>query len=448
MAASRRRVRELGLMLLLVLGGVYALASFPWCRVPGVGALPEVVVHRASEHRALEVGAARVEVTLPFPVTTAGYGPPRSVATTQQTPLFVRAVVMAQGTFRFGWVEVELVTAPDTLRQAIKARASEVQLSELWLTASHTHSSTGAYDPRWISEVVGTGNYRSEVEEAWVKAASSALVEATSRLEKVAVVKGESVEPTLNAPRTGDSVDERLEVVRFQGAAPVAQWVVLSAHPTLVPRRTTALSSDYPGLAARAEESAGHGITFVLQRAVGNAVVEGPLAAPEKIAEALVAAVAKIPLVPVTMPADAVLWLASVEVAPPELDASRLVPGIFQAAGRNALCLGATGNPVVSTLKWGPLSWVAVPFEPTRASVLALEAEAPGATVVALTNGYWGYLEPAGVVKAGSGEARRQYYSGDLLDVLKTGVAKLQKHSEGSPPARTTRPHIPTEKAQ
>ncbi|MFN7135510.1 MAG: hypothetical protein ACK4N5_25790, partial [Myxococcales bacterium] len=115
---------------------------------------------------ALVAGAARVSSVPELPTTVAGYPPLRPTAT-EAGPLDVRALIVGSGGRRAALVSVEALLVPDTLVARVRERAAALRLDALLLTATHTHSSFGGYDPHLLAEIAGTGRHDEE-REAWL----------------------------------------------------------------------------------------------------------------------------------------------------------------------------------------------------------------------------------------------------------------------------------------
>lgn len=396
----RNRLKALGMATLLSAGAAYALASWDWCRRP---ASAPRVVSRLQASGPLSAGAARVELKPPYPVVAAGYGPARPELKAAVMPLEARAVVLSEGDVTFGVVSLDLLLIPDEVAREVREKSG---LTDAWVVATHSHTSFGGYDGRWAAQLAGTGRFRSDAREAVVTAAVEALRGAAAQLRPVELEVA-SADAGLSAARSGAVSDERLVRVRF---GDVAQWLMLAAHPTLVPRKPAALDPDYPGvLAARGDA----GVTLVLQLAVGNAMAVGD--SPAGFAAGVGAAFDALEGAGVEAPS---LTVTRVELTPPPPDASRLVPALFTMPGRNFLCVSSEKTAEVGVLKLGTLVIAAVPVELTYGAAREL-GEVP---VLSLANGYLGYVEPASVVDAREGEAKRQYYDRMLLERLKAAL--------------------------
>ncbi len=422
---------------LVLLGALALLALVPFSRL-GRGPRVREVGH-GSGIGPLRAGAARVEMAIPLPVPAVGYGLVRPEVSRVALPIFARAVVLASDDERVGLVTLDLLLADQGLVEAIRRSASGLGLSALWVAATHTHSSAGGFAWNPVAQVVATGRFRTDVRSRVVEAATRALTTAVSSVQPVEALAGMSELLTGTASRDEfPEVDRRLTRIQLQGArGPVAQLLVLAAHPTLVARPPPGLDPDWAGRLAGAQERGEQGITLVLQGSVGNVSVRRESAGSAEPAEAFARLVETVlPSVPLH-PAGSGLSHARLEVALPGPDASRLVPwGLATLVDNVALWPWAPGWAELAELRIGSVRLLGVPAETTAASGKVLEAAAGGARAVSLVNGYLGYVEPSDRVARGGGESRRQLYGPGLLEALRFGTeatrAALRPGAEAS----------------
>jgi hypothetical protein len=416
---ARRRSRWPWVLLAVVV----LLALVPFSRL---GSAPRV---RRVEHGfasgPLQAGAGKTEMAIPFPVPTVGYGWVRPEVSGAAFPVYARAVVMAVAGERVGIISLDLLLADAGLVRDIRANAAGLKLSALWVAATHTHSSAGGFAWNPVAEVAATGRIRPEVRARVIDAAVGALRAAAGSLQTVDALAGAADSVLGTASRDEfPGVDRELTRLQLKGAnGPVAQVLVLAAHPTLVPRPPPGLDPDWPGRLARMQESVGQGVTLVLQGNVGNVSVErgktGPDSAAEAFARAVGAQVQALPLVPVATG----LGHSRLEVRLPGPDASRFVPwGLATVVENVALWPWAPDWAEVSEVRIGGVRLLGVPVEATAASGAVLEAVAGGARVVSLVNGYLGYVEPPDRVTRAAGESRRQLFGTGLLEALRFGT--------------------------
>ena len=428
-----RRLRSLLLVLVLTLGSAYVLASWDWC-----GRWEERAPTPLSQVRAdgpLRAGAARVPLAPPYPVVVAGYGMRLPEATDAVVPPQARAVVVAVGDVKVGLVSLELMLVPDALVAEVRERAADLGLQGVGVVATHTHSSFGGYDARWVPQLVGTGHFRPEALAAAVAGASEALHQAASRLTPAVLEVGEAREPALvRARSSGEAPDGRLTRAVLRGAGgSVAELLLFAAHPTMVARRQPVLDPDWPGRLSRLREERG-GVVLVLQGAGGNVSVTADEGEGEEKLMAYARAVSDLAERAVPQVTSAAqLGFARVEVSLPRPDASRLVPAFSRAAGDNLLCASSARSVEVGALKLGPLEWLLVPGEPTVGLGQSLERRTGAHGVLGLADGYVGYVETPEQVGSGAGEARRQYFGASLAERLGAGAEQAARAAGFTP---------------
>lgn len=397
------RARLLKGLVGVLLVGALALA---WASVDRCGDWPSTPPQLMGLGRAngpLKVGAANVGLALDFPATVAGYPPLRSTVEGAATPLEARATVLDVEGQRLALVQLDVLLVTARMQLAV----AQGFPGRVWLNASHTHSSVGGYDARLAAELAALGAYSPRDEERLVTAARTALERATAALTPASLALAEASTGDLAVPRSGAAVDSRLTIVRFSDAAkPIAQWLILSAHPTMVGRRE-GLDCDWPGrLAAKWP------VTLVLQGAGGNASVNRDRAAtPAAFADAIAALANRAEPTPIDGPVP-LAW-AEVAFGLPRPDASPLTP-VFRTAVEGVLCEDSEHDAMLTALRLGPLRLLFVTLEPSARAGALLEEQGRANRVVSLTNGYHGYLEPAEVMLAGTGESSRQYFGPNL----------------------------------
>ena len=424
-------------MLLLLL---LAVTVVPFSRV---GREPRVrEVRHGAGAGPLRAGAFVAELAIPLPAPAVGYGGVRPEVDRVAFPLSARAVVLASDDERVGVVTVDLLLADQDLVAAIRRRVSGLGLSALWVGATHTHASAGGFAWNPVAQVAATGRFRPTVRSRVVEAAARALTAAASSLHPVQALAGESELASGTASRDEfPDVDRRLSRVQLRGErGPLAQLVVLAAHPTLIERPPPGLDPDWPGRLARAQERAGQGVTLVLQGNVGNVTVPrdpaGKSAQAESFARLVEGALAGVPL----QPAGPGLSHSRLEVALPGPDASRFVPwGLATLVDNVALWPWAPGWAEIGELRIGGVRLLGLPVETTAASGAVLERAAGGARAVSLVNGYLGYVEPADRVERAAGESRRQLFGPGLLESLRFGTEATRAALRPGPEASSTR---------
>ncbi|WP_426748941.1 neutral/alkaline non-lysosomal ceramidase N-terminal domain-containing protein [Myxococcus faecalis] len=435
----RPRHKRLAVALLALLLA-YVVSSLDWCPPRGGGS----IAIQASEtaHGTLQAGAGKAEISPPFPVAIAGYGPARPKADANQTPLFVRAVVLQVGHVRIGLVSIELLTPPPSLASSIPQALKKLGISELWTVATHTHSSMGSYEPSLPFQVGGVGIYREAAHNAIIQAVEAALVNAANSLVPVKLEFGTTTAPALVASRNAaePQADPRVTRAVFRShQTKIAELTIFSAHPTLFPHKSKKLSADYPGEFSQTLEQEEEGVVLFFQGTVGNARANVPTSSADTnslvslFAASLARAAKETPLQPIEASR---LTFTRVSTPLPRADASRLLPGFLRNIGDNVLCRFAPSTAQLSLLRIGPLSLLLVPVEVTYSAGVALESESGATRVVSLADDYIGYLDSPNHVQTSSGESRLQYYSPELLDTLTAAAATAYVENERMSPSK------------
>ena len=409
-----------GFIAIVVLVAVVIAATFAWRRAECAGfGRSAPVVQRWTGEGPLLAGAARVQFVLPPTAVPAGYGPLRKEAKAQGAPLFARALVLRSGKLTVALVSLDLLLVPESLAAEIQARARARGLQAVMVAATHSHTSVGGFDDRLVPEIAAIGKFRPEIRRALIDAADQSVSEALSRLASAGVwSRDDNLGNLVRSRDRGEIPDSRAWALLVGGAGtPVAELLLVSAHPTLVPRKPAQLAPDYPGVVASGSEGHDAIASMVLQSAVGNASAQlpaGSAPADKRFAEALVRKLNPFSKSPSVVSS---LALTTVTMSLPQPDTSRLAPAGLRPAADALLCATAPRKFELTELRIGNLALLGVPGEPTAEVAQALEA-ASGARVVALTNGYLGYLETPQHVRAGDGESKRQYFGPELYDVL------------------------------
>jgi hypothetical protein len=390
----------------LALAGAFAFASADRCGTwPNEGPQVGLVGRGAGE---LSVGAAVTAVEIPGTVTVGGYAPFRTSATSGD-PITARATYVTVGGARLAVISLEVLL----LTQPLVAKIREGHDFPVLVTATHTHSSVGQFDRRLAAQLGALGSFDEDVEVALVTAARRSLDEARKQVKPASMQVRSFSTADLIVARSGDAADPRGLEVRFAqpDGATIARWLLLAAHPTLAPQRGTTFDTDWPGSVAGTFD----GVTTVLQTSVGNVSVnKDSMGTDVAFASALRPRAEQGALLEGCD--GTTLSVASARVDLPHPDGARLVPAPLTGLVENALCAAEEMDVEVMMVRLGCLSLLALPTEPTFATSAALEKLTGATRLLALSNGYVGYLEPADVVRAGAGEARRQWFGPELFE--------------------------------
>lgn len=210
----------------------------------------------------LQVGWAKVNITPPRPMPTAGYGQRRGKRYTAiHDSVYVRAFVFDNGLYKAALVTADLLIIAPELTNALAERLPGLGFSidRTYLCATHTHNGTGG----WADALVGSliaGGYEPEMVAFLADRFAEAIRKAdlgkqTAAIGAVAYPAAERVRNRMNAAQPTDSLLRILKIRKTTGETAVI--ATFAAHPTLILDREIVLSRDYPGVLVDALEQSG-----------------------------------------------------------------------------------------------------------------------------------------------------------------------------------------------
>jgi Neutral/alkaline non-lysosomal ceramidase, N-terminal len=412
----------------------YGLLLFDWRAASG----PAPVVRQSFRVAApLEAGASIAPIAPPLPVVRGGYGPAKAVATRERDPLHARAVVLRAGGRSLAIVLLDVVLVPDALSRSLEAHLADLGLDAVLVLATHTHSSVGAYDERFLAQVVAMGRYRADVANAIVGAAERSVRSAVAVFSPARVRTAQARIVGWAANRSSDAapVDDALHVVAIERASggPIATLAVVAAHPTLEPRTTPELSADYPGAAMRRLEQSG-GVALLLQGAEGDAALPGRGAVAIEAAATIVAESVAQAVREAVPPAEPTLAFTRARITLPAVEVQAVRPFVVQRPLSNALQHLLPRDANVEVLTIGDVTLLAVPGEPTAMAARRwLDTSDSKTRVVALADGYLGYIDAPERVREGTGESPRAWFGPELADAIGEGLRAARQDERKTP---------------
>ncbi|QRR02250.1 neutral/alkaline non-lysosomal ceramidase N-terminal domain-containing protein [Dyadobacter sandarakinus] len=224
----------------------------------------------------LRVGWAKVNITPPAPTPTAGYGKRKGKEyTSVHDSVYVRAMVIDNGTTQAAIVAADLLIIPPTVISRLKPRLTKdnIPFDQVYFGATHSHNSVGAWGTG-ISALFFSGKY----DDATVKRLSDAIFNAVTAAQK-------NLEPaTLTYMESVDSVDIKNRLVGNEGGIDPeirsaafetisGKKAILSsyaAHSTIINSGNIVLSRDYPGVLVDSLEKGRYNFAMYMAGAVGS----------------------------------------------------------------------------------------------------------------------------------------------------------------------------------
>lgn len=230
----------------------------------------------------LEAGFAMVDLTPDHPVPLGGYGGRLGLPSSGvHDPIRARAWVFRRGGTSLGLVSLDMVGVTARVRRTLLRRLADLELSDLVLAATHTHTGPGALTdiPLWK---VSTGRFDARYYAVVVARIEAAVRMAHARL-RPARIRGLRIENPDLAPlvrnRAGGRTDPSLGVLRIDAPNGTPRGVIVhfAAHGIIAPAEAGQLSAGWPGALCDALERDLPGVhAMFLQGAMGDISPRAP----------------------------------------------------------------------------------------------------------------------------------------------------------------------------
>jgi neutral ceramidase len=405
----------------------------------------------------LRAGAARVSITpdpKAFSYPLGGYVAPERLgknATGVHDTCYARALVLSDGKTKCAIVSLDLCFMPANVKKAVADKVAQtgIPASGLFLSSTHTHS---ALDPLTLhSGNTGPSGALPAFDPKLLDFVSDriaqSITEANGKLRPARLGSGQMEGLGLNRNRRGESLtDDQMTALKVTDAEskPLAAVFNYAAHPVYYGANMLQVSGDWSGAFQRQMEAVLPGaVVLFLNGAEGdaspNGADEGTPAEKIDTYSAKISEKARQLYDSVNAQPEAALtaWIYQAEVGPPKPHPLFLLAAVvLKATADQARGLVNQTMPTmveISYVRIGDLWLVGVPGEPTAPVGLAVKAAAKErggkhVGVVALTNGWIGYLVTAEQYKAGKYEPTMSFYGDQIGEKILAGVrAGLRK---------------------
>lgn len=203
----------------------------------------------------VSVGWSKLSIIPDHPVPLAGYRP-RPDFTGVNDSLYVRVTSIDNGKRTVFIISADLLLFPPVLKDMLVQKVTNDNYF-LYFSASHTHTSVGGWDPSMLGRIL-MGTY----DQAWMESLASQIMASlerartTARKATIAYWERDAswyVYNRLDRQAPEDGWLRGLKVTRDDSSTAIL--AAFSAHPTLIARKKTLLSGDYPGALVRHLES-------------------------------------------------------------------------------------------------------------------------------------------------------------------------------------------------
>ncbi len=196
---------------------------------------------------ATRVGWSKFSIVPDQPVPMAGYKPRKKFTDIHDT-VFIRVLAVGNGAATVFLISADLLLFPPALKDAINTKLQTPPSDFVFYSATHTHTSLGGWDASILGEVL-MGEYRA----GWIE-------EVANRTLQHMRVASESMQPAevnywdIDASKyidnridSNSAVDGKfrgLQITKADGKK--ALLFSIGAHPTMINKKFTSLSGDYP----------------------------------------------------------------------------------------------------------------------------------------------------------------------------------------------------------
>ena len=236
--------------------------------------------YQKSDPGVLRIGTAKISITPSDTLPLAGYSGREPMEYSEiLDSVFVRAVVIDNGINPVAILSAELLIIHPEITDMVlhKARDLGWNKKNIFLTATHTHSSIGGWSPGYVGELV-TGEFDKSIQENIVSAMLKALEKATNNLQRAGFSHGES-ELGLHVKnrliKEGDE-DAWVRNLFFKQDSALIALTAYAAHATCFNAHSNVLTGDFPSAYSKGLEATRRNIFSVyLAGAVGSMGPDG-----------------------------------------------------------------------------------------------------------------------------------------------------------------------------
>jgi len=199
----------------------------------------------------LKVGFSKISITPDSTMELAGYGArnPKAFEAILDS-VFIRSIVLKNEISKAVIVSADLLIIHPLMRDALysQLKKTEWKQDEVFLTATHTHSSIGEWAPGFVGGLF-SGDYDPLVAQIIAERIFDSILEAESKMIPASFSFSESQEEDLVHNRLVQEKgieDPFLKTLSFKTDEGKIIFSAFSAHPTSLTMNSRVLSGDFP----------------------------------------------------------------------------------------------------------------------------------------------------------------------------------------------------------
>jgi hypothetical protein len=176
--------------------------------------------------------------------------------------IFVRSFVFSQGNKKVAYVSVDLLIVPPTVTEILDTllKSKGYDLQNIYLSATHTHCSIGAWHNSFIGEIFA-GQYDARVPPFIAQQVATSILSAEKNQSKIKIGYKSIATHKLVYNRLlekGGEVDSNIRIVKIEKeTGEKACLITFTAHATCLHDRVMELSGDWPGMMMHKLDSSG-----------------------------------------------------------------------------------------------------------------------------------------------------------------------------------------------
>lgn len=336
----------------------------------------------------------------------AGFGARKGKAATGiHDSIFVKAVALKVGRQTLVLVGADLLIMPPNIIDSVSVLLSRkgIHREQLLFSATHTHSSLGAWAPGLIGEQFA-GKENKALQKWLVRQISEAVFTALSDLRPARLGSGSFNAGTYTRNRLIGELGTKNDDFNFMVIEQVGYRKAIigsfSAHSTTLGSGNMEISADYPGYWQRKMEAGSCDLAVFFAGSVGSQspVAEGQgFDKPRQIGEALADSL-NVHLPQTTLNDKITLSLVSLKMQLPRYNI-RLTTTINLSAALSKKLMPFPENAYLQVLRIGNAVWITTPADFSGEYALqikyAMAAKGFEANVSSFNGSYLGYIIPA-----------------------------------------------------
>ena len=208
-----------------------------------------------------KVGWAKTNMTPSYSVPLSGYGSREgALSIGVHDSLWVRGFVFDNGNMKTALITLDALLVPPSITFVLRDRLPEIgfSLENVFLSATHTHCSVGAWGDSWIANKFA-GHFNPQIVEDVTRAILKTIQKAEANLAnaKMGFSKYDA-SPLVTNRLVGNKgrIDPWFRVIKIQkDSGQIGLITTFSAHPTCLSGKEMRFSRGYPGALVDSLES-------------------------------------------------------------------------------------------------------------------------------------------------------------------------------------------------